>query len=185
MNDRPRRLFVGVELDDDVRAACANARQRLERTAFAARYEPSEKLHLTVAFLGNVAGGRCDAAIAAMRAAAADCSPFDLRFDKIGAFPNERRPRIVYVGAREAGDGYRTLAAEVRAAYRELGFSFEDDAVAHVTIARVTRGSRPLPPIEPAPALLRVERLSLFDSVHDPQTRTTSYSIAATADLRG
>src|ERR1700756_114882 len=49
------RLFVGIALDATARAAGVKACQALQLGAFDAKYEASEKLHATLAFLGNVA----------------------------------------------------------------------------------------------------------------------------------
>src|SRR5271156_443145 len=93
-----RRLFVGIALDDATRAACADAAARLRACDFAARYEDPAKLHVTLAFLGNVEATRVDEIENAARAAAGGCTHFEITLDKLGAFPHERKPRVVYVG---------------------------------------------------------------------------------------
>ena len=100
MDDREkkRRLFVGIQLDDASRAVCAGVSERLQRTGFAAKYEPAEKLHVTLAFLGNVGANQYEAIAAAHDRVAAQNAPFGLTFDRIGAFPHERKPRVIYVG---------------------------------------------------------------------------------------
>lgn len=179
-----RRLFAGVELDEGARAVCASAAERLRAAGFAAAYEPPEKLHLTLAFLGNVEAERVDAVAGALDAAARAAAPFVLTIDKISAFPHERKPRIVFAGCRDQGAAFRTLAASVRERYEALGFSFAADAVAHVTIARVKDPRRPLPQIDVAPALFPVARLSLFESLFDPARGTTRYAIVCRCELR-
>ncbi|MBV9263826.1 MAG: RNA 2',3'-cyclic phosphodiesterase, partial [Candidatus Eremiobacteraeota bacterium] len=125
---------MGVQLDDDARDACAAVSSRLSKTGYAARYEPPEKLHVTLAFLGYVEPLRLDEVRFALQAASQCASEFGVVLDKLGAFPHERKPRVVYIGAREQGAGFRRLAFEVRARYAALGFDFRDDAVVHVTI---------------------------------------------------
>ncbi len=186
MGERPspsRRLFVGVALDDAARAACADAAERLRSTGFAARYEAPEKLHITLAFLGNVAHDRYDAIAAVLPATAARCKRLSIAFDRVGAFPHERKPRVVYLGARSQGAPFRMLSEALRGAYLDLGFSFKDDAVAHVTIARVKDAHRPLAAIEFDPIPVEVDRLTLFESIFDPKANTTRYEIAESAPL--
>lgn len=174
MNERKRRLFVGVELDASTRAACAAVADRLTRAGFAARYEAPEKLHVTLAFLGFVAAEQYAGAVSAL-AAAAKALPFTVMLDKLGGFPHERRPRVAYVGAREQGASFRELAGRVRDAYAALGFEFKNDSVAHVTIARVKSPSRPLPLIEFLPISLHMQRLTLFESLPDRANNTSRY----------
>jgi 2'-5' RNA ligase len=179
---RKRRLFAGIALDDGVRAACAGVSQELQKTGYAAKFEAPEKLHVTLAFLGWVEPARVDDVKSALRAAASS-APFGITLDKIGAFPHERKPRVVFVGAREQGAPFRALAAAVRQRYAALGFDFDNDAVAHVTLARSKPPQRPLPLIEFVPIPLRVESLTLFESLPDPVHKTSRYEVLATIAL--
>jgi len=174
---RKRRLFVGIELDDRSRGACAAVAEELRKTGFAAKYEAPEKLHVTLAFLGFVDPARVDAIAAELMSCAAQSAPFDVTLDKLGAFPHERKPRIVYAGAREQGTPFRALAANVRDRYEALGFEFSNDPVAHVTIARVKESKRPLPLLEFAPIPLDVAALALFESLPDPANNTSRYIV--------
>jgi len=181
--EKKRRLFVGIQLDDASRAACARVSEGLQRAGFAAKYEPPGKFHVTLAFLGNVAANRCEEVAAALDGVAAQTAPFALRLDKIGGFPHERRPRVVYIGAREQCATFRALAQAVRSSYVALGFEFDDDSVAHVTIARIKSPHTPLRSIEFAPIAFEVEALSLFESRFDPKANTTRYEITRVATL--
>jgi RNA 2',3'-cyclic 3'-phosphodiesterase len=180
---RMRRLFVGLELDRAARAGCAAAAEQLRRTGFAARYEEPDKLHVTLAFLGNVAASDYDAVAATLESSAASFAPFAVRLDKLGAFPHERKPRVVYIGAREQGGAFRSLAQSVRTAYLARGFIFKEDAVAHVTIARVKEARRPLPALELAPIRVGIERVMLFESIFDPEKNTSRYETRACVPL--
>jgi len=178
-----RRLFAGIELAADVRGTCAAAAAQLARTGFLARFEDPAKLHVTLAFLGNVDEARYDEIVAALAPAIAGIAPLRVMLDKLGAFPHERKPRIVYVGAREQGAEFRSLAAAVRAAYEKLGFTFKEDSVAHVTIARVKEPRRALPLVEMPPVHLPVNGVALFESLHDKEANTTRYEIRERATL--
>jgi 2'-5' RNA ligase len=188
MDERPprkRKLFAGIALDARARAACAAVAEDLRKTGLAAKYEAPEKLHATLAFLGFVEPSRVEEIRAALASCAQRSTPFDVTLDKLGAFPHERRPRVVYVGAREQGAPFRTLAGNVRESYAALGFEFHDDAVAHVTIARVKESKRPLPLVEFEPIALEIRELVLFESLPDPANKTSRYEIIASAALGG
>ncbi len=178
------RLFFGITLDGPTSQSCAAVQERLQAAAFPARYEPPEKLHLTLAFLGNVAAEALERVEAICDDVASRVSPFDLTLDRLSAFPNERRPRVVFVGSRNQGVSFRTLATAVRDACFALGFSFNDDAIAHVTLARVKGGSaRALPMLDVEPMTIRVCELALFESI--PEKETTRYVVRRTALLTG
>ncbi len=187
MDERPprkRKLFVGIELNDEARAACAAASEQLRKTGFTAKYESPEKLHVTLAFLGFVEPSRADEIALTLRNCAQRAEPFSVTLDKLAAFPHERRPRIAYLGAREQGAAFRALASGLREAYTGLGFEFDKDPVAHVTIARVKDSKRPLPAIEFAPISLAVTALTLFESLPDPARKTSRYEAAYRSLMR-
>jgi len=177
------RLFAGIELDDGLREACVRASEALRRAGFAARYEAPEKLHLTLAFLGGVEAGRVESVREALSTAARASARFALCFDRLGAFPHERRPRIVYVGVRDGRAPFHSLCAQIRGGLEPMGFAFDADAVAHVTIARVKAPARPLPLVDVPPVALHVERIALFESLFDPAHNTSRYETIATAAL--
>lgn len=176
------RLFAGIELPPDARAVFANVQERLRDAGLDARYDPPENLHLTLAFLGNVEDERLGEISQALAGAAQRSAPFAMTFDRLGAFPHERRPRIVWIGPRAQPAQFRELAAAVRSEFAGLGFSFEDDAVAHVTIARIKGGgTHPVPLLEPARTQIEVARIALFESLSDGSA--TRYEIRARAPL--
>ncbi len=172
---RPR-LFAGIELDHTTRTMCVDVQERLARAAFDAKYEAPEKLHVTLAFLGNVHEEQLPGVEEALETTATLASPFELTLDRVGAFPNERRPRIAFVGSRDQSAAFRTLAYGLRGRYRALGFDFKEDAVAHVTIARVKGGSfRALPMLDLSLHAMAVREIVLFESL--PGDNTTRYEI--------
>lgn len=164
MTYRPR-LFAGIELDPHERERCAAIGRQLGEGGLHARFETRENLHLTIAFLGFVEPDQMTALYAAMDAAAAAIAPFVIALDRIGAFPHERKPRVVWIGPREQRP-YRRAALAVRAQFEALGFHFDQPPIAHVTLARV-KGTTHLPLIAFEPIPVRVGTLTLFESLHD------------------
>jgi RNA 2',3'-cyclic 3'-phosphodiesterase len=177
------RLFAGIDLGAATREACVRIQDRLRDAAFDARYEPAEKLHVTLAFLGRVDQTQLAHVEHILDEVAKDHRGFELTFDKLGAFPHERRPRVIFIGSRAQGAEFRNLATSLRARYEAMGFSFDDDVVAHVTIARVKGGSaRPLPLLDIAPMQVRIAKLALFESL--PDGRTTRYVVRRISAMR-
>jgi 2'-5' RNA ligase len=130
------RLFVAVELDDATRTFASRTVERLIALGVDGRYEPIDKLHVTVAFLGAVDSSDLDAVIEALRDTTTMCSPFELRFERIGVFPSMRRPRVLWIGPAQESASFLACAIAVRTAYERIGFSFDHDPVAHITICR-------------------------------------------------
>lgn len=177
---RPK-LFAGIELDERVRKRCAEISAWLQANGLNARYDDPSKFHITLAFLGWVDADQTEPIRDRLETIAHAAPPFTLTLDKIGAFPNERRPKIVWIGARDQGAAFRRLAYAARSAYEQLGFNFDKDAVAHVTLARVKGGLGHLPMIDVRPMHLHVTQIALFESV--PAGGTTRYEVRSRAQL--
>jgi 2'-5' RNA ligase len=177
---RPK-VFVGIQLDKRVREKCAEIAARLQAQGLNARYEPAGKLHITLAFLGWVQPEQIEPIRDTLHVLASAVKPFTLTLDTIGAFPHERRPKIVWIGARDQGAPYRTLAYSARRAFEPMGFTFDKDAVAHVTVARVKGGQGHLPMLDIKPMHVHVTDVVLFESL--PAGRTTRYEVRDHAPL--
>jgi 2'-5' RNA ligase len=148
----------------------------LQRTGFDARYESPEKYHITLAFLGYVGADRADAVTEALRSLST-IPTLRITLDRLGGFPHERRPRVVVIGARDQGRAFAMLARRTRDRYAELGFAFDKDPVAHVTVARVKAPQHPLPMLEVKPIPVEISTVSVFESLPDPARNTSRYEI--------
>lgn len=155
------RLFLAVELVDEVREAAAAAasrlRQRLEAAGRVdARWTPAENLHITLWFLGELDDHRAAGLAAALRQPFAS-DVFDVHVGGFGVFPPRGRPRVLWLGVDEGAEELRALHRELGGRLAPLGFEGDHRPFhPHLTIARVRDGGgrRALAPI--AAALLDV-----------------------------
>jgi 2'-5' RNA ligase len=155
---------VAAEIDETARAACAHVAERLRAKSWTGRWVAPENYHLTVAFLGGVGEERVPEMIEAVRDAAAHLTVFDVPLDSVGAFPNARKPRVVWVGPARAVPAFGALCGAVRAPLGALGLTFEPHADAHVTLAR-GEGRVALPEVEaPRIAPQRIASVALYES---------------------
>jgi RNA 2',3'-cyclic 3'-phosphodiesterase len=166
------RLFVAIEIDETLRSLGESAAELLAARGVVGRFELPEKMHVTVAFLGSTDDANLPAVTQALHDASAGCSSFTLDFERVGAFPNERRPRVVWIGPAHESDAFALCAGRVRAAFERLGFAFEHDANAHITICRPKLVPSGLPLLGTR-ATLDVKGLTLFRSI--PAGPTTRY----------
>ena len=100
------RLFVAVEASDATRAGLRALRARLEPRLAASRpprvtWVNPDTAHVTLRFLGEVADDLAPALVSAL-APEFPVAPFDVRFDRLGAFPGVRRPQAIWIGASGA-----------------------------------------------------------------------------------
>src|SRR5512142_1859152 len=94
----PMRLFLAINLPSPVRAAIDQEVSALRAIAPALRWIPPEKWHLTVRFIGEEPLERVGQIRDAIDVATARQVDAPLAIGGIGAFPNFRRARIVWIG---------------------------------------------------------------------------------------
>jgi 2'-5' RNA ligase len=131
------RLFIALNLPERERLAMHQAVAPVRAAVPGASWVRAENLHVTLKFLGEVEDGRAEALREALDGAARRSRPLALSLGGVGAFPNLRAPRIVWMGA--APDArLELLYDDVERACDALGFPVEGRAFRpHVTLGRV------------------------------------------------
>lgn len=158
---RLRRLFIGIALSEDVRAALTRDAELLQRS-MRGNFSRPDNYHITLAFLGM----RADAELPALRRAldgAAALEPFALELAGLGRFGRGAR-WIVWRGVAP-GAPLEALYRGVCAQLRAQGVAFDaGEFNAHITLARQCTPARLPGPGELARASISVERITLFES---------------------
>jgi RNA 2',3'-cyclic 3'-phosphodiesterase len=174
------RLFFSVPVPEEARPFASGALREMRRAAGDAplSWTKDDQLHFTLAFLGE----QPEDALPRLREAAGGCAAlrgFSLILSGAGAFPNPRRPRILWLGAAEGARELEELASCLQANLRSAGFALEERPFrAHLTVARVKPGgeraaSRALGAAPPGQiARMPVDRLLLMRSQLSPRGAT-------------
>ncbi len=133
------RLFVAIDIGDDVRAAVAKLQQELKgrmKNQNGLKWVKPELMHLTLKFLGEADENRIDEICAAVEIACADKKAFEFSLSVVGAFG--RPAKVLWLGSEEISAELAKLAADLEQALEELGFEKEVRPFsAHLTLARV------------------------------------------------
>ena len=104
------------------------------------KWTRAENLHVTLKFLGEVAQDKVPAAVEILRGVPAEF-PIPLRFQTLGFFPNERRPRVLWVGL-DSSQSLSNLAMAIDESLAALGVAREErDFSPHLTLARAKEGT--------------------------------------------
>ena len=176
-----RRLFVALKLGEERgRTVAAAVRASLgigerEDVPRHLRLYGARDLHVTLFFLGATVEPQLAALAAALGAATQGLEAPELEIAAAGAFPDARRPRILWLGVRERGPA---RLARVHHAVHEAATSlgFQADArpfTAHITVARVRADRGGLARIPPAYFAL------------DPQLRWKPGAVELVESLQG
>ena len=117
----------------DARAAIVRALPK----ALPGKLVAPEKWHFTLRFLGPTSREARDTIINRLSSANLG-SVFQIRFGELGAFPNPRRARVLWLGLTRGGQRLSDLAAIAEDAARNAGFAAESRLFTpHLTLSRV------------------------------------------------
>lgn len=133
------RLFVAIFPPPEIQKALAASTSGL-RVGGDARWIRPENIHLTLKFLGEVSETAADEISDALRKSAEKHSPFELSPSGFGAFPSERRARVIWAGADAGLEPLRALAEDIESSLEPLGFGRENRGFSpHLTLGRAKK----------------------------------------------
>ena len=147
------RLFAALPIAEPARGEIARLLSRLRELGWPLRLVHEHGVHLTLKFFGEVPPARLEVIEEVVRAVAPGTGALSMQLAGLGAFPSERRPRIVWVGL-EAPPSLELLQDRLERRAEAIGFAPEGVPFRpHVTLARVREGHR-----LPADALESLDR---------------------------
>ncbi len=128
------RIFVGIDLDSEVRGRISRFLEGVASFAPEARWVRPESLHITLKFIGEQTAERVEAIAQRLRRVGG--SAFEIRSGGYGFFPTAKAPRVFWIGIH-AGPQLAELARSIDTATAELGIPREDRPYSpHLTLAR-------------------------------------------------
>jgi 2'-5' RNA ligase len=133
------RIFIAVEVPPGIQNAIAQSTASLKEAlpGRLVRWVAPQNVHLTLKFLGDVFSSNLERLAEALKGEAASHAPFPMSVGGLGAFPNPRRPRVIWIGL-EAPPALDVLWRGVEAAVARLGYPAEGRPFSpHLTIGRV------------------------------------------------
>jgi 2'-5' RNA ligase len=133
------RIFVALDLDDEIRKRIQQFVDEVRGWAPSARWITPESLHITLKFIGEKPEplvNQIDGALGQLAV-----TPFRVTFSGSGFFPTPRAARVFWAGI-EAEPGLSELAQKIEDSLADLGIPKEQRSFSpHLTLARASRGS--------------------------------------------
>lgn len=166
--DTVRRIFVAVDIDDEVRyGLAARISAALADSKLPGRAPPPANWHITLRFLGKVDQPAYETVLAKLDEADLG-APFRLSFTRLGAFPRAARATVLWLGVGAGTDELVDLAAQVEGAVVDAGCIPEERPFhPHLTLSRIR------PPgdvrqlmdlVADFPLIQPVDRVTVFES---------------------
>jgi 2'-5' RNA ligase len=183
------RAFIAIPLPAEVQVLLGEicrtwSEQIPERSV---RWVKSHLMHITLRFLGDTGVSSLPTLAKLLDGVTIHHKTFALCLDRPGCFPNENRPRVIWVGLGGQLDAARALKQNIDEALVPLGWEREKRSFQpHLTVGRVkdsgsVRGLRWEADIEPL--AIPVNEVHLIES--ELQRTGPVYTLRHTSNLRG
>lgn len=132
------RFFIALEVPEDSRQQIQSVQQKLKQLVPEAKLTNPEKLHLTIAFVGEQRDDFKDGLIEIMKKAAANIPPFTVTPSYIDGFPHLHSANTLWVGVKGDIDKLYELRHHIKDGLSSLAPPVDQRRfVPHIAIAKL------------------------------------------------
>lgn len=145
MNNQQIRSFIAIELPEELKSGLFQLQNDLKSAGHTfIKWVAPEGVHLTLKFLGNIASDMVTDITSVVVEASHGVSPFRLETGELGAFPNLKQPRVLWIHLGGELDTLLKLQRRIDDALIPLGFFKEKrNFTPHLTLARIRENASP------------------------------------------
>jgi 2'-5' RNA ligase len=132
------RTFIAIEIPKGIQEKIGELQNNLKAVGGRISWTKPGNIHLTLKFLGDTDEAIIDEIASELRLIAKNIAGFKIGVKGTGAFPNFKRPRVIWIGANSESDRLQELAAKIEDVMENFGFEKERRRFsAHLTLGRV------------------------------------------------
>lgn len=135
------RSFIAIALSDDIQTKLSQISNELQDRlkGVPVRWVPVANMHLTLKFLGDVSIANLEILKTVLEKEVSGHSPFEISVGELGAFPNMRRPRVIWINIQAPGE-LNAVQYGIETQLARLGYPAEERPFhPHLTLGRVNR----------------------------------------------
>jgi len=131
------RTFMAVEVPENVRRKIDNFLKEKATKNLPIKWVRFDNLHITLQFLGEIDESKKKEIAAVIAEIARKFTPFQVKLEGIGCFPNPRNPRVLWIGAKEGAEKLCEIAQNLETTLSRFGIKEEKRFHPHLTIGRI------------------------------------------------
>ncbi|MCX7702588.1 MAG: RNA 2',3'-cyclic phosphodiesterase [Planctomycetota bacterium] len=132
------RMFIAVELEDDLRKQLSEVQKTLATSQANVKWVEPHNIHLTIKFLGDVDPALIVGICKVIESATEKQVPFVVPVIGVGTFPPTGLPRIIWVGASDEELRLSKIYNTLNSGLVPLGIPFEKRKFnPHITLGRI------------------------------------------------
>ena len=132
------RSFIAIEIPEDIRNQIADVQEILKKEPERISWTKAANMHLTLKFLGDVEQNLIPDIGKTLNEISQTVKSFTFRINGLGAFPNLKRARVLWIGIENPGSELEDIAKKIEDSLIQFGFSKENRKFKpHLTLGRV------------------------------------------------
>ncbi len=161
------RSFIAIPTPEEVKTILTKIQSKLKSIDSEVKWEPADKLHITLKFFGDVDNNILPSLISEVVEQCCNQKSFSLIYGELGCFPNLKEPRIVWAGSKNEDGLLEPLKKIIDEIGKKYGFEPEKrEFHPHITLGRV-KGRRNIPSlIKTLQSITFVPRTFLIDELY-------------------
>jgi 2'-5' RNA ligase len=137
------RAFIAIELTAAVHAEFERVIKLLGSSSHTVRWMAPQNIHLTLKFLGDIDLSGLNRLKDSLLEECLRHESFEIRVEGLGAFPNNRRPRVIWIGV-QAPPNLAALQKGIETVLLMQGYPREERPFSpHLTLGRVSQHAGP------------------------------------------
>jgi 2'-5' RNA ligase len=132
------RTFVSIEIPDDIKNSIEKSIGELKLILPHIKWVDKKNLHITLKFLGMVEDSKIGGLADSVAEVVKGFGTIKAGFAGFGMFPDQKHPRVIWVGITEGGDKLKELADKIEDKLSTEGYGEEEREFSpHLTIGRI------------------------------------------------
>lgn len=133
------RAFLALEPPEDILQAVGRLQDKLKREISGRiSWTKPQGQHLTLKFFGDISTDDVKNICTVVQKRVAAAAPLNLKIEKLGVFPDARRPRVLWCGITGDEEKLLVIQKQLDKDFAGIGFPGEERPFrAHLTLARI------------------------------------------------
>jgi len=138
-NEKNIRAFLAIELPEDILQAISRLQEKLKREISGRiSWTRPQGQHLTLKFFGDISVEDVKKICSAVQNRIVSGQSLNLKIEKLGVFPDARRPQVIWCGVTGDVEKLTTLQKQLDSDFAGISLPPEDRPFqAHLTLARI------------------------------------------------
>lgn len=129
---------MAVEMPGELRVQFKDVQAQLQRAEAHVNWVEPHNIHVTLKFLGEIGQDQLEGLYEGVSEGVRGLAPFEIGLSGLGAFPNFRRPRVVWIGVERGRERLVELQRRLEESIGHRGFPRDNRKFSpHLTIGRV------------------------------------------------